>query len=143
MCLVLYPAHPSKDRLPANAFLTCVWASLRQQDFQDTWETTAFLNLLEERRQALCAHLQTDAFTPAALFFWEELHPDHGEVYACFAPLRFGVTLNWLRKFLVSIRFASDVASVYTCIAPRLFCSLGGTTLLLFPSFRPCRAFIK
>ena len=30
--LVLDPAQPSKDRLPADAFLTCVLASLRQHD---------------------------------------------------------------------------------------------------------------
>ena len=126
--LVLDPAQPSKNRLPADAFLTCVLASLCQHDSRDTWLTTAFLNLLEERRQALCAHLQTDAFAPDALFFWEELRNGDGEVDVCFAPLQYRVALNWLRKFFVGVRLGSDVAFVYTLQVPRPLCSLGCTT---------------
>ena len=155
---MLDPAQPSRDRLIAAAFLTCVWASLRfsdsqhvlwssllldfsslrgvshrtkttrrgvpficvgsgllgQHDSRDTWWTAAFLNLLEERRQALCAHLQHDAFAPDALFFWDALQTGDGDVDACFAPLQYGVALNWLRRFFVSVGFGSDVASVYT-----------------------------
>ena len=178
--LVLDPAQPSKDRLIAAAFLTCVWASLRfsdsrhvlwssllldfsslrgvshrtkttrrgvpficvgsgllgQHDSRDTWWTTAFLNLLEERRQALCAHLQTDAFAPDALFFWDELQTGDGEVDACFAPLQYGVALNWLRKFVVSIGFGSDTASVYTLHSAKATVLSWMNQLLLSPSLR-------
>ena len=178
--LVLDPAQPSKDRLIAAAFLTCVWASLRfsdsqrvlwssllldfsslrgvshrtkttrrgvpficvgsgllgQHDSRDTWWTTAFLNLLEERRQALCAHLQTEAFAPDALFFWDELQTGDGEVDACFAPLQYGVALNWLRKFFVSIGFGSDTASVYTLHSAKATVLSWMNQLLLSPSLR-------
>ena len=84
----------------------------------------------------MCAHLQTDTFAPDALFFWGELQTGDGEVDACFAPLQYGVALNWLRKFFVSVGFGSDTASVYTLHSAKATVLSWMNQLLLSPSLR-------
>ena len=87
-------SHRTKITRRGVPFICVGSGLLGQYDSPDTWWTTAFLNLLEERRQALCAHLQTDALAPDALFFRDALQFGDGEADACFAPLQYGVALN-------------------------------------------------
>ena len=103
---------------------------LSRPDSPDTWWTTTFLNLLEERRQALCMRLQNVAFAPDAFFFWDALHSGDAEAEGCFAPLQYGVALKWLRKFLMSLGLGAEVSSSYATLLSWM------NQLLLSPSLR-------
>ena len=72
-------SHRTKTSQRGVPFICVGSGLLSRPDSPDTWWTTTFLNLLEERRQALCMHLQNVAFAPDALFFWDALHSGDAE----------------------------------------------------------------
>ena len=129
-------SHRTKTTRRGVPFICIGSGLLGRHDSRDTWWTTAFLNLLEERRQALCAHLQHEAFAPDALFFWDALQSGDGEAEACFAPLQYGVALHWLRRLFVSIGFGPEVASAYTLHSAKATVLSWMNQLLLSPSLR-------
>ena len=90
-------SHRTKTSRRGVPFICVGSGLLSRPDSPATWWTTTFLHLLEERRQALCARMQTVAFAPDALFFWDALHSGDSEAEGCFAPLQYGVALKWLR----------------------------------------------
>ena len=59
----------------------------------------------------------------------------------CSFAVQSHLELAW--KFLVSIRFGSDVAFVYTLQSAKAIVLSWMNHLLLSPSFRPCRACVK
>ena len=67
-------SHRTKTSRRGVPFICVGSGLLSRPDSPDTWWTTTFLHLLEERRQALCTYMQTVAFAPDALFFWDALH---------------------------------------------------------------------
>ena len=84
-------SHRTKTSRLGVPFICVGSGLLSRPDSPNTWWTTTFLNLLEERRQALCMHLQTVAFAPDALFFWDALHSGMAKPKGALLPFSTGL----------------------------------------------------
>ena len=129
-------SHRTKTSRRGVPFICVGSGLLSRPDSPATWWTTTFLHLLEERRQALCTHMQTVAFAPDALFFWDALHLGDSEAEGCFAPLQYGVALKWLRKFLAGLGLGAELSSSYTLRSAKASLLSWMNQLLLSPSLR-------
>ena len=129
-------SHRTKTSRRGVPFICVGSGLLSRPDSPATWWTTTFLHLLEERRQALCTHMQTVAFAPDALFFWDVLRSGDSEAEGCFAPLQYGVALKWLRKFLAGLGLGAELSSSYTLRSAKATLLSWMNQLLLSPSLR-------
>ena len=80
-----------------------------------------FFHLLEERRQDLRTHMQTVAFAPDTLFFWDALHLGHSEAAGRFAPpFSTGLPSSGCASFWPVLFLVQGFRSFISCVAPGL-----------------------